>query len=858
MKNNVFELINQLSIETVVDAMLATKGVQRTNHGNTECPNPQHTDKKPSFHIYTQTNSCYCFSCQFGGDVVETLRKYYNIGDLKQADNIKQLIEVARQYGLQYDDSTPQKQITYTKPEPTYFASKGIVHLPNFTTMRLKYVDVTNKAGLTAKFIEIPIFDVLTNQQVNFQRISVNKLKNGETTNYIKRFQTNDILDDSITTNHGAYIFKQRCFGNLSISDHIIICEGFATGYSIAFQTGMTVYCAMTLSNIEKVYLSLIDNAQTNFLKPQQLIIAFDNDNDKSEQAIKKRLQIIEKLKPNAIMPLVDGYDYNDAHQLGDGGVAIVSQIELINQQRSDRACNVWIDSREIQSKKDKASLDIISSIAQHEISLPDFNSVHADFLKAGLPIGDGIYTILDSIFKNQQFANPNWLFEGYLQTVGFVMNRSFYANFRWLDNVTKQDIATPKTFPNFYTVSIGNTADGKSTHMSKFIQLLNAIAGDTMLSTLTSDTSILEGLEANKNILLNLIDEGVEIFKKMRDTRSIYNSSISSLLRTLYSNVGGSYKKPYSKRSNGNKTENPNLVITDLFYNMWFNIPTSEFKANIFVEDFQNGFLNRLMYFINEEREIKYRINDIILSSDMINKLNSIYQHGFNKTPSSECFKIPVTQDASDYAKKLESYFETHARKIDGEDFRVGLYGRIFEKIIRVAMVLWFDRVHQHIEIANKQITSKISEMESTTRTIKAIKLDLPNEQGSLNLSDLQTATNFVFYNTKKTADFIAPTLSSSGFDAEINEFLKAYKRYLHKNHSYKTLDKAQKSRAYDGLTQAQIAGKQTGYVVNQRKFDEIVMWLENTGRLERRPAKTTDRPNDKRVLVRECHNRE
>ncbi len=38
------------------------------------CPLPQHEDRSPSFTVYPETNSFYCFGCLAGGDVVELAR----------------------------------------------------------------------------------------------------------------------------------------------------------------------------------------------------------------------------------------------------------------------------------------------------------------------------------------------------------------------------------------------------------------------------------------------------------------------------------------------------------------------------------------------------------------------------------------------------------------------------------------------------------------------------------------------------------------------------------------------------------------------------------------------------------------
>lgn len=41
------------------------------------CPLPDHEDRNPSFNIYQDTNSWFCFGCSRGGDVVDLYRLYH-------------------------------------------------------------------------------------------------------------------------------------------------------------------------------------------------------------------------------------------------------------------------------------------------------------------------------------------------------------------------------------------------------------------------------------------------------------------------------------------------------------------------------------------------------------------------------------------------------------------------------------------------------------------------------------------------------------------------------------------------------------------------------------------------------------
>jgi hypothetical protein len=70
--------------EVPIESLLSTP-IRRT--GKTITANcPLHTDHSPSFVIYTETNTCWCFGCQEGGDSIALVRKLYKfdfIGSVK-------------------------------------------------------------------------------------------------------------------------------------------------------------------------------------------------------------------------------------------------------------------------------------------------------------------------------------------------------------------------------------------------------------------------------------------------------------------------------------------------------------------------------------------------------------------------------------------------------------------------------------------------------------------------------------------------------------------------------------------------------------------------------------------------------
>jgi DNA primase len=57
------------------------------------CPLPAHEDKSPSFTVYPETDSFFCFGCLVGGDVVELARHAWSYDEAEVAMAAAQLLE---------------------------------------------------------------------------------------------------------------------------------------------------------------------------------------------------------------------------------------------------------------------------------------------------------------------------------------------------------------------------------------------------------------------------------------------------------------------------------------------------------------------------------------------------------------------------------------------------------------------------------------------------------------------------------------------------------------------------------------------------------------------------------------------
>ena len=99
------EVVRRNDIEEVVGQYVQLRRRGRTLSGL--CP--FHNEKTPSFVVYPDTQSFYCFGCGAAGDVINFVRKYNNLG---YVESVKQL---AARVGIYYDESPVDSN--YLNPE---------------------------------------------------------------------------------------------------------------------------------------------------------------------------------------------------------------------------------------------------------------------------------------------------------------------------------------------------------------------------------------------------------------------------------------------------------------------------------------------------------------------------------------------------------------------------------------------------------------------------------------------------------------------------------------------------------------------------------------------------------------------
>ncbi len=115
MYANVFEAAKSVSIKQVIQHYTGVDPNKGRVGGNIPCPLGLHEDRSPSFHIYEDTNSCYCFACKSGGDTIKFVQ--HAVGYAEPVDAAKDICTV---FGVKYMDKAPTVSLDYTNYVSVY------------------------------------------------------------------------------------------------------------------------------------------------------------------------------------------------------------------------------------------------------------------------------------------------------------------------------------------------------------------------------------------------------------------------------------------------------------------------------------------------------------------------------------------------------------------------------------------------------------------------------------------------------------------------------------------------------------------------------------------------------------------
>ena len=104
MYNNIFDAAKSVNIKQVIQHYAGVDPNRGRVGGNIACPLGIHSDSSPSFHIYEDTNSCYCFSCKNGGDTIKFVQQIVGYAD--PVDAAKDIVSA---FSVPYTDTKAPK-----------------------------------------------------------------------------------------------------------------------------------------------------------------------------------------------------------------------------------------------------------------------------------------------------------------------------------------------------------------------------------------------------------------------------------------------------------------------------------------------------------------------------------------------------------------------------------------------------------------------------------------------------------------------------------------------------------------------------------------------------------------------------
>jgi len=100
------ELQDKVDIESVISSSISLKRRGKTLVG----PCPFHNEKTPSFTVYPESNSFYCFGCGAGGDVISFVRRMENLDYIEAVKAVAQMAGVSMPEDG-YDDTLSKQRL---------------------------------------------------------------------------------------------------------------------------------------------------------------------------------------------------------------------------------------------------------------------------------------------------------------------------------------------------------------------------------------------------------------------------------------------------------------------------------------------------------------------------------------------------------------------------------------------------------------------------------------------------------------------------------------------------------------------------------------------------------------------------
>lgn len=245
--------------------------------------------------------------------------------------------------------------------------------------------------------------------------------------------------------------------------------------------------------------------------------------------------------------------------------------------------------------------------------------------------------------------------------------------------------------FTNLFAMNVGKTSSGKDYPRQSILSILDAAdAGHLWRSKVTSDAAIESALTDQSNLLVT-IDEAGHFFKTANARGNTHANTIKPALLELWSSAGKIWKGKQRARANGRPQE---VVVVENPCVCFYGATQPEvFLGGISTEDIRDGWIPRNLFFYSQHQcrpEIKE-------ASEIPEEIVSVVRHWTKEPAQTEQAKAPTEPIVINIADNAKARLNILANAIFGElssgsDFS-GLYGKVVENTIRVALILAVSR---------------------------------------------------------------------------------------------------------------------------------------------------------------------
>ena len=413
----------------------------------------------------------------------------------------------------------------------------------------------------------------------------------------------------------------------------VCICEGFATGASIAQATEYKVLVALNAGNMKKVAKTAI-----NKFPDSTILICADNDYTKNPN---NGLIIAKKIAL-------------------DLGLSCVWPTGIVGSDFNDMAC-------------EQSLADVKAEISQLET---------IEVLTAEDCIGE------DLSLQIPDAAIPEGLISQGLEALeGDILQYSLPLVLTVISRAIAGKISLNGVYPNVFNIKVGGTSTGKTATDRKFLRCLD-IDDFISLNDIASGAGLWRAIAENPQGM-GFFDEVTSLFQRNNNHGGvdIVAESKSSALLDVFSRSGESFKKGFGDAKNSLDIHNP-------CFSLLGNATPTIFEA-IQLKDFDTGLMQRFDFWQYDGKikpkplliGSKYFEKTKKFVDELRKRVQFMAPESTLAALIRGCVELETTPQALLYIQEYSEYVTTEANKAQSDGL-VGFMSRRFDLCLKYALI--------------------------------------------------------------------------------------------------------------------------------------------------------------------------